>query len=78
MDRARGTGNNQGQWLNNQKAADLLNSKGKVIKPTIIDIPEGLGQVITPKGDIISTTEAIIVPSPKGKIKTAHPYIGRK
>ncbi|AUM95024.1 MULTISPECIES: hypothetical protein [Clostridium] len=73
IDRAIGTGNDQGQWLDNQKVAEFLNSNGKVSKVIEIDIPEGLGRVITPTGEIISATRARIVPSKNGKIKTAFP-----
>ncbi|OXM87398.1 S8 family serine peptidase [Paenibacillus rigui] len=71
-DRAAGTGNDQGQWLNNQDAALLINSQGKLTGVTTIDIPTGLGQVITPTGEVIAATKAIIVPSPTGT-KTAYP-----
>lgn len=73
LDMARGTGNEQDQCLNNQKADEYLNSLGKVTKVTDIDIPNGLGQVITPSGEVISTTRARIVPSKDGKVKTAFP-----
>lgn len=73
MDRARGKNQEQGQWLDNEKVAELLNSNGKVDKVIKIDIPEGFGQVITKTGEIIPANRAIIVPSPKGKIKTAYP-----
>ncbi|WP_206106284.1 RHS repeat-associated core domain-containing protein [Paenibacillus dendritiformis] len=64
----------QGQWLDNQKAAEFLNSYGKVDKPTIVDIPEGLGQVITPSWDIIPSTKAVIIPISKtGKLITSYP-----
>ena len=75
IDRARTTGNNQGQWLDNQKVAEILNVNGEITKPTIIDIPEGVGQVITPTGEIIPATKACVVPSPAGKIRTAYPII---
>ena len=41
LDRARGTGNPQGQWLNNEKAAEALSAL-KVEGPATIRIPEGL------------------------------------
>ncbi|WP_345784181.1 hypothetical protein [Paenibacillus lacisoli] len=72
IDRARSTGNNQGQWLDNQKAADFIASKGTLTEATTFDLPSGMGQVITPTGKIISATKVIIVPSPSG-VKTAYP-----
>lgn len=59
-DRARSTGNNQGQWLDNQKAAEFINSKGKIKEATTFDLPPGMGQKV------------IIVPSASG-VKTAYP-----
>ena len=73
--RARGTGKNQGQWLDNQKAADFLDSLGNINEPTTVSIPEGLGQVITPTGEILPADKAIVVPSLTG-IKTAYPILG--
>lgn len=35
---ARSTGNNQGQWLDNQKAAEYLDSLGNIKEPTIVSI----------------------------------------
>ncbi|WNS43269.1 hypothetical protein [Paenibacillus sp. MMS20-IR301] len=64
----------QGQWLDNQKSAEFLNSYGKVDKPTILDIPEGLGQVIKPSWDIASVTRSVILSNSKtGTLKTAYP-----
>jgi RHS repeat-associated protein len=72
VDRARSTGNNQGQWLDNQKAAEFLYSKGEITEVTTLDLPAGMGQVITPTGEIINATKVIVVPSASG-IKTAYP-----
>ena len=74
MDRARSTGNNQGQWLDNQKAAEFLEALGNIKEPTTVSIPEGIGQVITPTGEIVTATKAIVVPSATG-IKTAYPIL---
>lgn len=64
----------QGQWLDNQKVAEFLNSLGPIDKPTIVNIPEGLGQIIKPSWDIIPATRAVIIPNSKtGKIRTAFP-----
>lgn len=48
MDRARSTGKNQGQWLDNEKAAEFLCSKGVIKEVMTFDLPAGMGQVITP------------------------------
>lgn len=71
-DRARSTGNNQGQWIDNTKAAEYLKSLGDIKGTTTVTIPEGLGQVITSIGEIVPATKAIVVPSATG-IKTAYP-----
>lgn len=72
-DTARSTGKPQGQWLDNQAAADLLMShRGAINGPTTISIPSGLGQVIRPDGTIIPATKAILVPGPNGFV-TAYP-----
>nr|WP_318294983.1 RHS repeat-associated core domain-containing protein [Paenibacillus xylanexedens] len=64
----------QGQWLDNDKAAKFLNSYGRVDKPTVVDIPEGLGQIIKPSWDIVSAKRAVIIPNLKtGTIRTAYP-----
>ncbi|WP_051961843.1 RHS repeat domain-containing protein [Methylobacter sp. BBA5.1] len=72
-DRARGTGNPQGQWKDNEKAAEFLNdTKTGVDGPASVQIPEGLGQVVMPDGSIVNATRATIVPGPDG-IRTAYP-----
>jgi hypothetical protein len=72
-DTARSTGKPQGQWLDNQAAADLLMShRGAITGPTTISIPSGLGQVIRPDGTIVAATQAILVPGPNGFV-TAYP-----
>jgi hypothetical protein len=72
-DTARSTGKPQGQWLNNQAAADLLQShRAGLNGPTPVNIPQGLGQVIMPDGSIVAATKAMLVPGPNGYI-TAFP-----
>ncbi|MCX2685080.1 RHS domain-containing protein [Pseudomonas sp. DCB_AW] len=73
LDRARGTGNNQGQWLNNDQASQIIGNM-KINEPTKIVIPSGLGQVTTPNGNIIPTRAAIVVPKADG-IRTAYPIL---
>jgi hypothetical protein len=71
---ARGTGKPQGQWLNNQRAADFLaQQRPTITQPTTVSIPSGLGQVIRPDGSIVPATRAILVPSPNGGFRTAFP-----
>ena len=70
--RAASTKSNQGQWLENQKTSEFLDSLENIKEPTTVSIPNGLGQVITPTGEIIPATKAIVVPSANG-IKTAYP-----
>lgn len=72
LGRAASTNNNQGQWLHNENAANLLKTisppeNGTVVK---VEIPDGLGRVITPEGEIIPTNEATVVFKPNGTIRT--------
>ncbi|MBT2472814.1 hypothetical protein J7E97_34440 [Streptomyces sp. ISL-66] len=76
-DRARSTGNQQGQWLDNDAAADFL--KGLHVEgagPRSVRIPDGMGQVIMPDGSIVQARSATVVPSPNGLYKTGFPIIG--
>lgn len=74
MDRAKGTGTDQGQWLDNDKAAEFL-SKVDVDGPASIRIPSGLGQVIKPDGTILKADDwARVVPTETG-FKTAFPIV---
>lgn len=70
--RAASTNQEQGQWLDNQKAAEFLDSLGEVKEVTEVNLPKGLGQIITPSGEIVEATKIRVVPSPTG-IKTAFP-----
>ncbi|WP_175754304.1 hypothetical protein [Burkholderia ambifaria] len=73
LDRARGTGSPQGQWLSNEKAAAVLGTI-KVDGPTTVRIPEGLGQVIKPDGTFARTEWATVVPRGDG-LRAAYPII---
>ncbi|MYR57315.1 hypothetical protein GTY54_14115 [Streptomyces sp. SID625] len=76
-DRARSTNTQQGQWLNNDAAAEFL--KGLHVEgagPRSVRIPDGLGQVIMPDGSIAQARAATIIPSPNGLYKTGFPIIG--
>lgn len=74
LDRARGTGTPPGQWLNNEKAAQILNF-AKVDGRATIRISQGLRQVIKPNGTVVSTEWARVVPLGDG-LRTAFPVIG--
>lgn len=77
LDRARGTNTPQGQWLNNQEAANYLNKYGKIEysqPPKEIPIPDGLGQVIFPDGSIKTATKCrVVINKATGKIRSAIP-----
>jgi len=76
--RAASTGDNQGQWKNNETAAEFLReSADKLSGPATVQIPDGLGQVITPDGTIVPTNWANLVPCGDG-YKTAYPVFPKK
>jgi len=76
--RAGGTGQGQGQWLDNAAAARLLQSASNpTAGPRSIPIPPGLGRVILPSGQIVPATHATLVPLPGGNgYRTAYPVVG--
>lgn len=72
-DHARSIGGTQGQWTDNQQAADYLSQYLDGLSgPTTVPIPKGLGQVIQADNTAAPATQAVIVPSPTG-IRTAYP-----
>ncbi|WP_345942737.1 RHS repeat-associated core domain-containing protein [Streptomyces sp. SID486] len=75
-DRARSTGNQQGQWLDNDKVLEFLKThhdpNGGVRE---VELPPGMGQVIMPDGEIVEATYARLVPKPDGSYKTAFPIV---
>jgi hypothetical protein len=72
--RAGGTGTPQGQWLNNEGAADFLRQFDGVGQgPFSVRIPPNTGQIINPGGAITQTTRATIIPKPPGGFRTAYP-----
>ena len=74
--RANSDGKDQGQWLDDEKAAELLKSVyDEISGPETIKIPPGLGHVIKPDGSMIPTEWAIVVPKPGGIYKTAYPVL---
>jgi hypothetical protein len=75
--RAGGTGKPQGQWLDNDKAAEFLRKQRGAIDETQlytdVDIPDGLGQVIMPDGSIRPATKARLIPKASGGYETTYP-----
>jgi hypothetical protein len=67
----------QGQWLDNQKAAEFLNAYGKIpyaTPPIEINLPAGMGQVIRPSGEIVPATKVrVVINRATGKIRSAIP-----
>lgn len=77
IDRARNTGSEQGQWLDNDAAVDFLRGVHvDAAGPRSVRLPSGLGQVIGPDGSIVQARGVTIIPSPNGLIKTAYPIVG--
>jgi hypothetical protein len=75
--RAAGTGTPQGQWTDNEAAARYLKDvRPGLDGPTVVPIPEGMGQVILPDGSILPTRHALVVPRASGGIETAYPVPG--
>jgi hypothetical protein len=76
-DRARSTGQPQGQWLDNDAAADFLrNVHVAGAGPRSVRIPDGLGQVIMPNGEPVAARAATLVPGQNGPYRTAYPIVG--
>ncbi|MFI6939412.1 polymorphic toxin-type HINT domain-containing protein [Streptomyces sp. NPDC050418] len=76
-DRARSTGKPQGQWLDDDAAAEFL--RGLHVEgagPRSVRIPDGLGQLIMPDGSIVQARVATIVPNRDGLYKTGFPVPG--
>jgi hypothetical protein len=74
--RAASTKDPQGQWLDNQKAAEFLrNLRPNISQTTIVEIPAGLGQVILPDGTIVPATHALVKPSRIGGYRSAFPVV---
>jgi hypothetical protein len=74
--RAAGTGQAQGQWLDNEAAAQIMQANRQGMNwARDVDIPPGLGQVIMPDGTIVPVTRARIVPSQNGGIGTSFPIL---
>jgi predicted secreted Zn-dependent protease len=70
--RAGGTGQAQGQWLDNEEAAQFLAAQRPYLDDVPpggyrdVPIPPGLGQIIPPKGDPVPATTARLCPSGVG------------
>jgi hypothetical protein len=73
--RAAGTGEEQGVWNNNQKAAEFLSSLNVSNRKVVYTkLPEGLGSYIKPDGSVIPATHVAIVPfRTKSGIRVAYP-----
>jgi len=77
--RAGGTGRQQGQWLDNDAAAQYIFEQAQsmdISTVTDVPIPEGLGQVILPDGSIVPATMARIVPNGRGGVTSTFPILG--
>ena len=72
--RAGGTGQPQGQWLDNERAAEFLNDLPDIEEAATVRIPQGLGRVIMPDGSFVTAKWARVVVSPSG-FRTAFPVI---
>lgn len=77
IDRARGTGTQQGQWLDNEAAANWLSSERPYIQGmTVMRIPPEIpAQVVLPSGAVVPAHHAAIFPSPTGGYITAYPFV---
>jgi len=77
INRAKGSGMAQGQFLNNQKAAQfILDNVGKTANGAVnIPIPKGFpARVIMPDGTFKAATHIRLIPGGSG-VKTAYPLI---
>lgn len=77
INRARGAGAAQGQFLDDQKAAKfILDNLGKTANGAVdVPIPSGFpARVIMPNGTFIDATHIRLVPG-GGGVKTAYPLI---
>jgi hypothetical protein len=72
--RAAGTGQSQGQWLNNEAAAKFLSDLPRNVPVVTVRIPAGLGHLIKPDGTIAVASWARVITSVSG-IRTAYPVI---
>jgi len=73
---ARATGENVGQWLDDQRAAQLiLAARESMVGSSVkIPIPIGLGRFVTPEGKFVAATHAVIVRGTRGTfVTTAYP-----
>lgn len=72
--RTRGQSPQQGQWLDNEKAAEFLQSL-RVNGPSTVRIPSGLGQVIHSDGTVSAAQWARVVPNSDGGFTSAFPIV---
>ncbi|MFJ2418255.1 PrsW family intramembrane metalloprotease [Streptomyces brevispora] len=79
-DRARGKGTPQGQWLDDNAAADLLRREHRpgltgTEDSYIVQIPKGMGRVVFEDETWKEATHAILVPGRNGLFRSAYPII---
>ena len=73
IDRARLEGP-QGQWLNNEAAANFLDQFKNLTSKDEFDLPKGLGQIIRKDGSIAPATRCRVIPWPnRPGFRTAYP-----
>ncbi len=77
LDRARSTGTPQGQWLDNELAAQTIwkSRSSNPSGPQTVPIPPNTGQVHLPNGTTQPATHAVIVYRPDGSVRTAYPIL---
>jgi RHS repeat-associated protein len=73
--RAAGTGKNEGQWLDDNAAAEFLRPFAETLSgpATYLSIPSGLGRVIRPDGTFVPATGVTMAPNRQGGFRTAYP-----
>ncbi|WP_433223077.1 hypothetical protein ACQP00_25175 [Dactylosporangium sp. CS-047395] len=78
--RAAGTGDAQGQWLDDQAAAVFLREHydPAATERYVVDLPAGLGLMIMPDGTRVPAPRARIVPNRRGIIRVAYPTLETK
>ncbi len=73
--RASSTGQPQGQWLDNDTAADFLATERPYLQgPASVELPSTVNaQVVLPNGTIVPATRARLIPSSSGGYTSAFP-----
>ena len=74
--RAANTGEAQGQWLNDEAAAEWLASQRPYIQgASSVSLPSGMGQVILPNGTVVPAAHVTLVPNHSGGFISAFPIL---